>query len=292
MPQISSTGVLANISVETMSNIRMTAEHNSPMKALVENFTLPKGSDTEIFPKAGQVNVRALNEGEEMTNEQDIGLSTISVQTNEVGGYIVLSSRLLRRTASSAGNLARIVGKQFGVAQGRLMNTDLLALLSGLNGGTDLGAAGRFLTAANATNVISHAQSEKFGSDLRFVHHPNAIMKLATELSTVGSGTIRPIPEGFSKEILSKVWKGMQIWDVPFFETGDISRDGSDDAIGGIFDKGAMGVLSEAAPRSDKNYLPRRRAWELVFVQEYIAFELDDSMGAPVTMDAANPATT
>jgi len=292
MPQISSTGVLANISLETMSNIRMTAEHAAPMAALVENFQLPKGSDTEIFPKAGQVNVRALNEGEEMTNEQDIGLSTLSVTTNEVGGYVVLSSRLLRRTAQSAGNLSRIVGKQFGTAQGRLMNTDLLALLGGLNGGTDLGAGGRELTAVNATNVISQAHTDKYGSDLRFVHHPNAIMRLAKDLTTVGTSTIRPIPEGFSKEVLSKVWKGLQVWDVPFFETGDITRDGSDDGVGGIFDRGALGVLKEAAPRSDKNYLPRRRAWELVFVQEYIAFELDDTMGAPVTMDCASPATT
>ncbi len=79
------------------------------------------------------------------------------------------------------------------------------------------------------------------------------------------------------------------IWDVPIFQTGDISRDSSDDAVGCIFDKTCFGVLHEGAPRSDKEYKNRRRAWEMVFVEEYIAFEIDDSKGRFVTTDALDP---
>ena len=289
MPQLSITGSLPNIAKEMISLIRFTNEHNAVGAALVEKHMLEKGSDTGIFPKAGQVNVRALNEGEAMSNEQDIGLSTLSVQTNEVGGYILLSRRLLRRTASSAGSLFNVVAKQFGDAQARLENTDILGLFSALNGSTDLGAAGIPLSAANAIAAITIAKTNKYGSSLRFVHHPVAIMRLARDLGTVGSGTIRPIPEGFSKDVLENYWSGLRVSTVPFFETGDITRDASDDAIGAIFDKGALGILKEAAPSSYRKEDERRRAWELGFVSEYIAFELDDTKGAPVTADAINP---
>jgi len=291
MPQISTTGSLANIAKEMISQIRYTNEHNAVMAELVEKHTLNKGEDTGIFPKVGQVNVRVLNEGEEMSNEQDIGLSTISVQTNEVGGYIILSKRLLKRTAASAGNLFQVVAKQFGDGQARLENADILGLFTALNGGTNLGGAGFALSAANATSAISIAQTNKYGSDLRFVHHPNAIMRLGRDLTTIGSGQIRPIPEGFSKDVLDRgVWTGLRIGPVPFFQTGDITRDASDDAIGAIFDKSALGLLKEASPSSYREERKRRRAWELGFVSEYIAFEIDDTKGAPVTCDAVNPA--
>jgi hypothetical protein len=130
-----------------------------------------------------------------------------------------------------------------------------------------------------------------FGEDLRIVHHPNAVLRLARDLSTIGSGQIRPLPAGFSADILENIWSGIRIGTVPVFETGDITRDAADDAVGAIFDKGALGVLKEAAPRTTTTYLPRRDADEIVFRREYIAFEIDDTKGAPVTFDALTPVT-
>ena len=289
MPSTSATGQLANISLEMISRIRYTIEHNAPMVGLVSDFKLSPGEDTGIFPKVDQVNIRVLNEGEEMSNEQDMGLSTLSAQTNEVGGYIILTTRLLNRTARSAGNLFSVVGRQFGDAKARLMNTDILGLFSALNGGTDLGSAGIPFSATNATAAVSIAKTQKMGSDLSMVHHPNSVMRLARDLSTVGTGQTRPLPAGYSSEMLSKVWSGYRVWDVPVFETGDISRDSSDDAVGAIFDKEAMAVLRSGVPNNYREFKHRRRAWELGFVSEWIAFELDDTMGAPIKADAANP---
>ena len=287
MPQISTTGSLAAIAKEMISQIRFTNEHNAVMAALVEKFNLSKGEDTAIFPKAGQLTMRVLNEGEEMSNEQDIGLTTLSVTTNQVGGYILLSTRLLQRTPG--GSMFTTVAKQFGDAGARLENTDVLGLFAALNGGTDLGAAGIFLTAANAVSAIAVAKTNKYGTNLRFVHHPNAILRLARDRSTVGAGQLRPIPAGFSADILENYWTGIRLSTVPFFETGDITRDASDDAVGAIFDKSALGVLKEAAPTSYREMRNRRWSWELGFKSEYIAFELDDTKGAPVTADAVNP---
>lgn len=292
MPSISTTGQLQNISLEMITKIRFTNEHNAPLVNLVEDHKMGKGQDTEIIPKVGQITVGILNEGEEMSDEADMGLTTLSVSTNEVGGFIILSRKLLNRTARSAGNLFTVVARQFGEAQARLMNTDVAALFSATNGGTDLGAAGIAFSAANATSAVSIAKSDKFGLDLFMVHHPNAVMRLARDLSTIGGGTTRPLPAGYSADILGKVWSGMRIWDVPIFETGDITRDSSDDAVGFIGDKSCLGVLREMAPNSDRDWIPLRRSWQLTFVSEYIAFEIDDTKGAPITADAVNPTLT
>ena len=289
MPSTSVTGQLANISLEMISRIRYTIEHNAPMVGLVSDFKLSPGEDTGIFPKVGQINVGVLNEGEEMSNEQDMGLSTLSAQTNEVGGYIILTTRLLNRTARSAGNLFSVVGKQFGDAKARLMNTDILGLFSALNGGTNLGTAGIPFSATNATAAVSIAKTQKMGSDLSMVHHPNSVMRLARDLSTIGTGQTRPLPAGYSAEMLSKVWSGYRVWDVPVFETGDITRDSSEDAVGAIFDREAMAILRSGVPNNYREFKNRRRSWELGFVSEWIAFELDDTMGAPITADAVNP---
>ena len=289
MPSTSTTGQLSNISMEMITRIRHTIEHSTPMLGLIGDYKLGKGEDTSIFPKVGQVNVRVLNEGEEMSNEQDLGLTTLSAQTNEIGGYIILTQRLLDRTAGSAGNLFTVVSKQFGDAKSRLMNTDILGLFSALNGGTDLGSAGIPFSATNATAAVSIAKSNKMGSDLWMVHHPNAVMRLARDLSTIGTGQTRPMPEGYSARLLGKQWSGYKIWDVPVFETGDITRDASDDAIGAIADRDGLAILRSGVPKSYREYLNRRRAHELGFVSEWLAFELDDTMGAPITADAVNP---
>jgi hypothetical protein len=290
--QTSTTGVLANIALEMITGIRMTHEHNAPMSGLVSKYTLQKGSDTAIFPKAGQMSLSRLEEGEDIVDEEDIGITTSSVTTSEVGAKVIITRRLLNRISTGAGGpggIWRTVGEQLGDGSARLMDTDLLDLISALNGGTDLGSAGVFLTAANFSAIASIAKTNKFGGDLRFVAHPNTVMHLSNQLSTIGSGLVRPIPAGFSADILSKVWSGMQLYSIPIFEDGNMSRDGSDDAICGVFNKDALGVLMSQGAESERTWDPSRRAWELVIVSEYQAFELDDSHGAPVTLAAQNP---
>jgi len=290
MVQKVDTGNLANIALELMTGIRMTLEHNAPLSGLFSKFNLKKGHDTGIFPKVGQMSVLALQEGEDLVDEQDIGLTTQSVTTGEVGAKVIVTQRLLNRIASGAtGNLWTVIGEQLGDGGARKLDEDIAALFSGLNGGTDLGSAGTEFTAANAMSLISIAKTDKMGNDLRIVHHPNAMLRLLRDLSTIGSGQIRPMPAGFSKEILDKFWTGIMLGGVSFWEDGNITRDASDDAIGVIADKKALGVLWAQQQHKSREWDQSRRAWEMVFIMEYTAFELDDTLGGPVTLDAVNP---
>lgn len=216
-------------------------------------------------------------------------MSSVSVTTSEVGAKVVLSWKLLRQNVAANFQTA---GRQFGDASKRKREADLINLFSGLNGGTTLGAAAAAFSAANATSCVAIAKTDKYGEDLAMIVHPNSAMRLARDTTTVGSGTVRPLPEGYSARLLQNAWTGHAIWGVPIFETGNISRDSSDDMIGAIMGKDALGTLTSQEPFQGKTNDLSLRAWELVYVEDYAAFEFDDTRGAPLTYDAADPATS
>ena len=289
MPQISTTGQLANASREMIAKARFTAEHNAPVFGTVTHFTLKKGQDTGVFPKVGQMSLSDLTEGQDIVDEEEIGMTTVSVTPSEVGGKVILTDKLLRQ--NDAVNF-QLIGRQLGDAYKRQREEKVISLFSGLNGGTTLGAGGAAFSASNATGCVSIAKTNKFGDDLVIITHPNSVMRLARDLSTVGSGQIRPLPEGFSARLLTRAWKGYQIWDVPVFETANITRDSGDDAIGAIYNPDAMGVLESKPFGTENERDASLRAWEVVVVSDYAAFELDDSRGAPLTFDAVDPSTS
>jgi len=288
MPQTSTTGSLENASREMIVSARFTEEHNAPCMELVEKFTLQSGNDTLIVPKVAQMSVSALAEGQDMIDEEDIGMSTISVTTSEVGAKIIITDRLLRQNTQS---IWQMVGRQLGEGMARKKDTDILDLFSSLNGGTALGATTKNLSLANTASCIGVAKSEKYGSELRIVHHPNAILYLNKDLTGVMQGTIRPIPTGFSEDRLGPFWTGLRLSGVPIFEDGNISEDSNGDGYGAIFDKGAIGVLTSVGMKREKQRDASLRATELVVTSDYGAFEIDDTRGASMFYVVSNPAT-
>jgi hypothetical protein len=289
MAQISTTGQLENASREMIAQARYTEEHNAPAMELVEKFTLERGSDTLVIPKVGQMSISNLTEGQDMVDEEDIGMTTISVTTGEVGAKIIITDKLLRQNSQA---IWKIIGRQMGDGMARKKDADILALFTSLNGGTTLGAAGATMTSAFATAAIGLAKTDKYGSDIRVVMHPNTMLSLNKELSTIGSSFQRPIPTGFSASRLENFWTGIRLSGVPFFEDGNITRDSGDDAIGAIFDKGALGVLTSVSMKKERQRDASLRGTELNVTADYTAFEIDDSRGAPMTYDASDLATS
>jgi len=289
--QSSTTGQLENASKEMISTARYTEEHNAPMVQLVERFKLERGSDTLVIPKVGQMSMSSLNEGQDIISEEDIGMTTISVTPGEVGAKVIVTDKLLRQNTQ---DIFGIVGRQLGEGMARRKDEDLVALFSALNSGTDLSATTRVLSASNATAIIGVAKADKYGMDLRAVFHPNSILRLSRDLSVVGLAQTNqyPIPNGFSASRLQKFWTGIRLGGVPFFETGNIAIDANSDGQGAIFNRSALGMLESVSMSREKERDASLRAWEIVMVADYAAFEIDDTRGAPVLVAAGNPATT
>ena len=289
MAQTATTGNLENAQRIIISAARYTEEHNAPALALTEQFKLPKGAKQMTVPKVGQMSMSDLQDGIDIVDEEEIGMTTVDLTASEVGAKVILTDKLVRQ---SAPNVFSIIGRQLGDGMARKKDTDVLALYTNLNGGTKLGAATKFMKASNVQGVIAYAKANKFGSQLYILHHPNAVAYLSKESAVVASSGSASIPEGWSQDLLANFWSGLRpMNNVPIFEDGNITEDSDGDGIGVIADKGAMATLTSVDTRTERQRDASLRATEVVMTADYGVFELDDTRGAGITFDVAALAT-
>ena len=289
MAQTATTGNLENAQKIIINAARYTEEHNAPALALIEKFNLPSGAKQVTVPKVGQMSMSDLVDGQDIIDEEEIGMTTVDLTASEVGAKVILTAKLVRQ---SAPNVMSIIGRQLGDGMARKKDSDVLALYTNLNGGTKLGAATKFMKASNVQAVIAYAKANKFGSQLYILHHPNAVAYLSKEAATVASAVTNGIPEGWSQDLLSNFWSGLKpMNNVPIFEDGNITEDSDGDGIGVIADKSAMAYLTSVETRTERQRDASLRATEVVMTSDYGVFELDDSRGAGITFDVAALAT-
>ena len=286
MPQTSTTGNLENAQKIIISAARYTEEHNAPAMALIESFSLPKGAKQVTVPKVGQMSMSDLQDGVDIIDEEDIGMTTVDLTASEVGAKVIITDKLLRQ---SAVNVMSIIGRQLGDGMARKKVTDVHALYSGFS--TSLGAANTTMSLANTAGAIAYAKANKFGSQVYIIQHPNAVFDIAN--TAVTASTTYPVPKGWSEDLLGEFFSGLRpLNGVAIFEDGNLTIDASDDVVGAIADKSALCVLNSVTTKTERQRDASLRATEIIMTSDYGVFELDDSRGASLTMDASAPSTT
>ena len=286
MAQTATTGNLENAQKIIIATSRYTEEHNAPAMNLIEQFNLPNGNKQVTVPKVGQMSMSDLQDGIDSVDEEDIGMTTVDLTAAEVGAKIGITDKLARQSAE---NVFSIIGRQRGDGMARKKDSDVTALYSGF--GTDIGSAGRSMSLANVSATVAYAKGNKFGSQVYIVQHPFAVWDIAN--TAVTASTTYPVPNGWSQDLLGNFFSGLRpINGVPIFEDGNITIDASDDAIGVCADKTALAVLKSVDTRTERQRDASLRATEVVITADYGVFELDDSKGVALTLDAATPATS
>ena len=289
MAQTATTGNLEKAQKIMIASARYTEEHNAPMMALTEQFGLKNGEKQVTVPKVAQMSMSDLADGQDIVDEEDIGMTTVDLTAAEVGAKVVLTDKLVRQ---SVPNVFQMVGRQLGEGMARKKDTDVQALYENLNNGSDLGAAAAELTAVNLTGCIAFAKANKFGSKVYVVHHPNAIAEFVKS-AAVTPAQAAPVPSGWSAELLKDFFVGLRpLNGVPIFEAGNIPEDTSGDGYGCIADQGAMATLTSVKMRTERERDASLRGTEVVITADYGVFELDDTRGAPMLYDISAVATS
>ena len=294
MAQTATTGNLENAQKIIIASARYTEEHNAPAMALIEQFNLPSGSKQVTVPKVGQMSMSDLVDGQDIIDEEEIGMTTVDLTASEVGAKIILTDKLVRQSAE---NVFSMIGRQLGDGMARKKDTDVIALWPSLNGGTVLGADGRNMNVANTHAVISNAKANKFGNQLYLIHHPNAVAYLSKDGATVaslGAAGGGELTSGFSVDLLKNFYSGLRpINNVPIFEDGNIDKvSGVDSGYGVIADKTALAVLKSVDNRTERQRDASLRATEVVLTADYGVFELDDTRGAALQFEIGDIATS
>ena len=286
MAQTATTGSLENAQRIIIASARYTEEHNAPAMNLIEQFNLPSGSKQVTVPKVSSMDMSDLVDGQDIIDEEDIGMSTVDLTAAEVGAKVIITDKLARQSAE---NVFSMIGRQLGDGMARKKDKDVLALYSGFS--TDIGSAGRSMSLANVSATVAYAKGNKFGSQVYIVQHPFAVWDIAN--TAVTASATYPVPAGWSADLLGNFFSGLRpINGVPIFEDGNITIDSSDDAVGVCADKTALGILKSVDTRTERQRDASLRATEVVITADYGVFELDDSKGVALTLDAGTPATS
>ena len=291
MAQTATTGNLENAQRIILASARYTEEHNAPALALIEQFTLPKGAKQVTVPKVGPMSMSDLVDGQDIIDEEDIGMTTVDLTASEVGAKVILTDKLVRQ---SADNVFSMIGRQLGDGMARKKDTDVIALWPNLNGGTKLGADGAAMNTANTHGAISNAKAGKFGNQLYLIHHPNAIATLSKQSATTAdTAAAAGLTSGWSVDLLQNFYSGLRpINGVPIFEDGNIAKvSGVDSGYGVIADKTAMAALTSVDTRTERQRDASLRATEVVMTADYGVFELDDTRGAAIQFEIGDLAS-
>jgi hypothetical protein len=283
--QTATTGQLADAQRIVIEQIRYTTEHSTPCINLVEKLRLPDGAKSITVPKVGQFTAAGLIDGVDMVDTQDIGMTTTSLTTSEVGLKAILTDKLVRQENE---DMFRVIGRQMGDAMARKKDTDIIALFASFNGGTTLGASSAQLSLQNLGACIDFAKANKFPNPVHVVHHPSALYRMTLN-STIIPSLTQGLPNGLDEKLLKDFYKFM-VNGVTVFEDGNITSGIA--SVGAIFSRNAACYVESRGYDGRQQRDESLRGTEQIVLADYGVFELDDTYGAPMTYDSSASSTS
>ena len=299
MAESTRTGNLSAIANRIIREARYTQEANTPSWQLIEKVSLPRGASTVRWPKFGTFTISDLLDGQDMTDEQSLGMTYVDLTATERGAKIIVTDKLAREWGTT--DVFGVIGTQCGNAAARKQDRDTQALYSGLNGGTAYGAAAASFSHANFAATIARARggsgssansdgNEPFDPTYAVVHPHQAYHVIRTATS-IASGTSMRVNDRREEKMLTKFFR-YSLNGVDLHESKNIYIDDSGDATGVIAQRDALVGLTSVGWRTERQRDASARGTEINFTSDYGVFELDDRHGAPLLFDAVVPNDT
>ncbi|KKN72898.1 hypothetical protein LCGC14_0406020 [marine sediment metagenome] len=240
------TGSLADSLDDVRSSARIVREFEGVMPQLVDKAMLGEGiglSWQEI--KYDQLTAQAITENTDLENPQQLVDSLITITPTVVGIETFITDRVGARISKIGLSKIGSLGQN---AIQRKKDEDGLVLFASA-GTTASPGAGTTLTsgyvAAASYNVTSNT-TEPGHKPIRFVSHGFQLKDLYDEL-VAGVGAY-VVDEGPTARVFQNRFD-LPIAGVEVYEDGNITIDGSDDAIGGVFAMEGIILVQGRAPR-------------------------------------------
>lgn len=269
---------ISELYTEIVAEALFVASEQSIMRNLVRNYTIVGGGKSVEVPIYGTVSAAAVAEATDLSNTA-VNPTSVTITASEVGIMTTLTD-LARNSASR--NVAGDIGRLFGEAIARKMDADLSGLFTGFS--TEKGpGAGAELTIQDLFEAGTELRTANAPGPYYGVFHPKQIFNVKKALTNTFAGTSN-IPD-LGNEAMRAGFVG-QIAGIQIFESSNISVDGSDDSIGGVFSQDALGVAMMQDLKIESQRDASLRADEIVATAVYGVGELHDSYGVKLTADS------
>ena len=255
---------------EIIAEALFVASEQSIMRGLVKNYAITgQGKSVEV-PIYAVVTAAAVNEATDLSNTA-INPSSVTITASEIGIMTTLTD-LARNSASR--NVASDIGKLFGEAIAKKIDTDLTALFDGFS--TSVGGAGTELTIAKIFEAAATLRQSGVPGPYYGVFNPKAIYNVKKSLTNT---FVNPNAGDLQNEAMKTGFIG-QIGGVQIFETSNVDgTSDTDNCKGGVFARDALGLAVMQDLKLETQRDASLRADEIVATAVYGVSELHDSYG-------------
>ena len=275
MANETTSSTISELYTEIVAEALFVASEQSIMRNLVRNYTIAGGGKSVEVPIYANVSASAVNEATDLSNTA-VNPTSVTITASEVGIMTTLTD-LARNSASR--NVAGDIGRLFGEAIARKIDADLSALFTGFS--TErAGGAGNELTVADVFEAVADLRTANAPAPYYGVFHPKQIFNVKKSLTNTFVGRDTEL----SNEAMRTGFVGT-IAGVQIFESSNISVDGSDDSIGGVFSQDALALAMMQDLKIESQKDASLRADEIVATAVYGVSEIHDSYGVKLTAD-------
>tara|TARA_R100001591_G_scaffold109657_1_gene120043 strand:- start:612 stop:1451 length:840 start_codon:yes stop_codon:yes gene_type:complete len=275
MANETTSSTISELYTEIVAEALFVASEQSIMRGLVRNYTIAGGGKSVEVPIYSTVSAAAVSEASDLSNTA-VNPSSVTITASEVGVMTTLTD-LARNSASR--NVAADIGRLFGEGIATKIDSDLAALFSGFS--TEKGpGAGSELTVQDLFECAAELKTNKAPGPYYGVFHPKQIFNVKKSLTNTFVGRDTEL----SNEAMRTGFVGT-VAGIQLFETSNISVDGSDDSIGGVFSQDALGLAMMQDLKIETQRDASLRADEIVATAVFGVGELHDSYGVKLTAD-------
>jgi len=268
-----------NITAEAI----FTFQDTGVVRNLVTMYPITGSGKVVDIPIYPTVSAAAVAEATDLTNTA-VSTSNATITVGEKGIMATLTD-MARNTASR--NVGADLGRLFGEAIAKKVDTDLVALFSDFLAGNDLGSAGTELTADLLFKAQAILRSGGVPAPYSAVFHPKALFNLKKTLTQAGYvASTAPAISDLGNEILRNGYIGT-VAGIDVYEDANLVIDGSDDINGGVFHSSAIGLAMKQEFKIEAQRDASLRADELVATVVYGVGIAKDANGCTVVVDSA-----
>jgi hypothetical protein len=259
-----------------------TFQETSVMRPLVTLYPIVGSGKTVEVPVYPTISAAAVNEATDLSNTA-VNPTSATITASEVGVMTTLTDL---GANSASRNVGADIGKLFGEAIAKKVDTDLVNLLDDFASASDQGGAGTELTADLLFKAQAILRSANVPAPYYGVFHPKALFNLKKTLTQAGyAGTATAISE-IGNEALRNGYIG-RIAGIDVFENANITIDAYDDSYGGVFHPASLGLAMKEEFKVESQRDASLRATELVASIVYGVGVIKDTYGVTVRTDTA-----
>ena len=279
MANESTSSTLSELYTEIVAEALFVASERSVMRPLVKNYAISGGGKSVEVPIYAAVSAAAVSEATDLSNTA-INPTSVTITASENGIMTTLTD--LGRNASPR-NVAADIGKLFGEAIAKKIDTDLTALFDGFS--TEVGDITSAMTAARLFEAMVNLRTSAVPMDsIACVLHPSVAYDLKANLTNTFANSNA---NDLANQALRDGFVG-RIAGVNVFETTNVGNTGNiGDHKNAVFHKDALGLAMMQDLKIETQRDASLRADEIVATSVYGVGELHDTYGVEVAADSS-----